>query len=374
MFGRLRTMWRKPEVAAPTLTTQNDLWWVKAILNVGRPVVAVIVLVMCAPGEHYLARLAGWSHWLAWGMPATLTAYAGIAAVVATKRPKGSPGKKTAVAGAIISVALAMGAQPIAHLYERHLVTGHQFLLTIVVSCIPALVFGHLLHMAAAPVVVAPVIIPGARTVPPGVVIFDGEEDEEDQVEYSPDAFSYSARDENGLDADLESLGVPLSPEVIAERRRLLGVPSDVPDPFDREPVPWNGDNVIADSPTEQALRGYLDRMTVRDPAPDMWTKPPVDPESVPESVPGDMATASANGRPTPLSVPSGVRPVVPSRTAPDNPGRRRTTGVTARVRKMIEDNPAITDEDIRDACPGDLPNSVGKSIKRVREERGETT
>jgi hypothetical protein len=136
----------------PTATAQSDLWWVKVILNVGRPVVAVIVLVMCAPGEHYLAKLAGWSHWLAWGMPATLTAYAGIAAVVATKRPKESPGKKTAVAGAVISVALAMGAQPIAHLYERGLIVGHQFALTVVVSCIPALVFGHLLHMAAAPV------------------------------------------------------------------------------------------------------------------------------------------------------------------------------------------------------------------------------
>lgn len=371
MFGRLRTMWRKPESAAPTLVTQNDLWWVKVILNVGRPVVAVIVLVMCAPGEHYLARLAGWSHWLAWGMPATLTAYAGIAAVVATKRPKGSPGKKTAVAGAIISVALAMGAQPIAHLYERHLVTGHQFFLTIVVSCIPALVFGHLLHMAAAPVVVAPVITPGDRAVPPGVVIFDGE-DEEDEVEYLPDAATWSPESDvtEGMDADLESLRVSRytylhdltdatagpSPEELMIARRDLG------------------DNVIVDSPTEQALQGYLNRMTVRDPEPDMWTKPPVDPESVPESVPGDMATASANGRPDPLSVPSVVRPVVPSRTAPDNPGRRRTTGVTARVRKMIEDNPAITDEDIRDACPGDLPNSVGKSIKRVREERGETT
>lgn len=129
----------------------KDVWWVRLILNVGRPVVAVFVLIMCAPGEHYLARQAGWSELLAWGMPGTLTAYAGIAAVVATKRPKGAEGKRTAVAGAITAIALAMAAQPIAHLYGRHSLTVQQVVLVCVISCIPAGVFGHLLHMAAAP-------------------------------------------------------------------------------------------------------------------------------------------------------------------------------------------------------------------------------
>jgi hypothetical protein len=130
-------------------TPDKDLWWVRVILNVGRPVVAVFVLVMCAPGEHYLALQAGWSERLAWGMPGTLTAYAGIAAVVATKRGPNAPGHATAVWGAVVSIVLAMAAQPVAHLYGRVGLTQEQVTLTVVVSCIPALVFGHLLHMAA---------------------------------------------------------------------------------------------------------------------------------------------------------------------------------------------------------------------------------
>lgn len=144
---RLRRLSRR-FVPRPGHAGGKDLWWVRLILNVGRPVVAVFVLVMCAPGEHYLARQAGWSEQLAWGMPATLTAYAGIAAVVATKRAPGTPGKGTAVAGAVTAILLAMGAQPIAHLYGRTGMLGQQVVLTAVVSCIPALVFGHLLHMA----------------------------------------------------------------------------------------------------------------------------------------------------------------------------------------------------------------------------------
>lgn len=136
-------------VPAVQSDTDKDLWWVQILLNVGRPVVAVFVLVMCAPGEHYLASQAGWTPTLAWGMPGTLTAYAGIAAVVATKRPKDAPGRGTAVWGAIASIALAMAAQPIAHLYGRPGLTTQQICLIVAVSCIPALVFGHLLHMAA---------------------------------------------------------------------------------------------------------------------------------------------------------------------------------------------------------------------------------
>ena len=139
-------------VPAVQSDTDKDLWWVQILLNVGRPVVAVFVLVMCAPGEHYLAREAGWTETLAWGMPGTLTAYAGIAAVVATKRPKDAPGRKTAVWGAVLSIALAMAAQPIAHLYGRPGLTLQQISLIVAVSCIPALVFGHLLHMAASAV------------------------------------------------------------------------------------------------------------------------------------------------------------------------------------------------------------------------------
>lgn len=131
---------------------EHDPWWVTLLLDVGRPLVAVLILTMCAPGEHYLAVQAGWSDRLAWGMPGALTAYAGIAAVVATKRPAGAPGRKTAIWGAVLSILVAMAAQPLAHLYGRVWTptAAERVWLTITVSCIPAAVFGHLLHMGAA--------------------------------------------------------------------------------------------------------------------------------------------------------------------------------------------------------------------------------
>lgn len=129
---------------------EQDPWWVTLLLDVGRPLVAVLILTMCAPGEHYLAVQAGWSERLAWGMPGTLTAYAGIAAVVATKRPQGAPGRKTAIWGAVVSVSLAMAAQPVAHLYGKPHLTAQTVWLIVIMGVIPAAVFGHLLHMGAA--------------------------------------------------------------------------------------------------------------------------------------------------------------------------------------------------------------------------------
>jgi hypothetical protein len=138
---------------------------VRWFTNAGRPVVAVVVLVMCAPGEHHLAVLAGWDERLAWGMAAVLAAYAGIAASVASNRPAGAPGKVSAVVGAAVSLGAAMAAQPVSHAF----VTGHlsstprtPLWLVIVVSCVPPLVFGHLLHLAATPVA-RPAETPAAR-------------------------------------------------------------------------------------------------------------------------------------------------------------------------------------------------------------------
>ncbi|MFE9098931.1 helix-turn-helix domain-containing protein [Streptomyces sp. NPDC007264] len=125
------------------------------LTDAGRPMVAVIVLIMCAPGEHHLARLAGWNETLAWGMPSVLAAYAGIAAAVASKRPKRAPGKKSAVIGAWLALVAAMTAQGLSHA----IVTGHlptrplvPLWLVLAVSAVPPLVFGHLLHLAATPV------------------------------------------------------------------------------------------------------------------------------------------------------------------------------------------------------------------------------
>lgn len=404
MLDRLRKIswpWRRPEpegivpgartVPAGVLVfdgENKDLWWVKVILNVGRPVVAVIVLVMCAPGEHHLAVLAGWSDWLAWGMPATLTAYAGIAAVVATKRPKKTPGKKTAVAGAIISVMLAMGAQPISHLYEQQLITGYEVPLTIVVSCIPALVFGHLLHMAAAPVgdPVGKSMLTMDRPEP-GDYLTD-ETDPEDTYHYG-DAMTYRGGDEDGMDAGLDSLRGH-RPDLVIVDETTAAVPQDT----------WRDrltDHVAGlESPTVDGIpvryptrQDALDMINRPTPAPDTATLTgylasvhvPGVPDNGGYMTPADLQTAasvsrgmstgdnplaSQNGQPGPVSVPPDVQPVVRS------PRPRRTTGITARVRTMLEENPYLTNDEIKDKCSGDNPDSVKKSIARVRRERGE--
>ncbi|MER5662331.1 hypothetical protein [Streptomyces mirabilis] len=138
---------RKPSPAAVSRVPK----WVDWLPRGGWPVVAVVVMVMCAPGEHQLAQLAGWDHRLAWGMPVCLIAYAGVAATVATRRQRGAQGRLTAVVGAVVSLAAAMAAQPVSHLF----VTGYwsaapaPVWLVVSVSCVPPLVLGHLMHVAA---------------------------------------------------------------------------------------------------------------------------------------------------------------------------------------------------------------------------------
>lgn len=128
--------------------------WVTWFTDIGRPLSAIVVMVLCAPGERHLAELAGWGSTLSWGMAGLLVMYAGIAAVVATVRPKGAPGKRTAVLGAIVSLLLAMAAQPVSHYFVTGWMTAEPrppFWLVTVVSCVPPFVMGHLLHLAADP-------------------------------------------------------------------------------------------------------------------------------------------------------------------------------------------------------------------------------
>lgn len=152
LISRCTPSRRVPHTPPPQDTVPPPPWWVRAFTAAGRPIVAIAVLVMSAPGEHHLAVLAGWNTHLAWGMAFVLAAYAGIAAVVAATRPAGAPGKKSAVLGAVLSLGLAMSAQPVSHMF----VVGHwtadprpPVWLVWVVSCIPPLVLGHLLHLAA---------------------------------------------------------------------------------------------------------------------------------------------------------------------------------------------------------------------------------
>ena len=174
---RARALWRiKPAVVSPPgrrrVPTSRTPLWVRGFVGGGRPLVAVIVMVMCAPGEHHLAVLAGWDHRLAWGMAAVLAAYAGIAAAVAGERRKGDPGHRTAAAGAVVSLALAMAAQPESHLFVTGWLSAEPrppWQLVVAVSCAPPLVLGHLLHLAATPRETAvPEAVPPVSPVPPG--------------------------------------------------------------------------------------------------------------------------------------------------------------------------------------------------------------
>lgn len=150
-IARLRAPRNTRDTSSPTRNAEP--WWVRGLTDFGRPLVAVIVMVMCAPGEHHLGVLAGWDGRLAWGMAAIFAAYAGIASVVATRRPKGAPGKASAVAGAVIALLLAMAAQPVSHAFVTGWLSAtprSPIWLVVAVSCVPPLVLGHLLHLAAA--------------------------------------------------------------------------------------------------------------------------------------------------------------------------------------------------------------------------------
>lgn len=126
--------------------------WVNVFRRWGVPVAAILVLVLCAPGEQHLGDLSGWSYRMSWGLSGLFTLYAGLASVISTQLPKGSRGKTSSVWGAFLSLLLAMAAQPISHMF----VTGYidvtprpPLWLVVSVSSVPPLILGHLLHFAA---------------------------------------------------------------------------------------------------------------------------------------------------------------------------------------------------------------------------------
>lgn len=179
-FVRHQLIWdqrplTRPQGARRRASTPDAPLWVRAFTAGGRPLVAVIVMVMCAPGEHHLAVLAGWSDRLAWGMAAVLAAYAGIAAAVAGRRRSGDPGHRTAVVGAVVALAMAMAAQPLSHLFVTGWLSADPrapWQLVVGASCIPPLVLGHLLHLAATPTVERETPPPpNPRGVPAGLMV-----------------------------------------------------------------------------------------------------------------------------------------------------------------------------------------------------------
>lgn len=143
----------RPTTRHPRATTSRPQapLWVRGLTAGGRPVVLGVALLMCAPGEYHLARAAGWSEQFAYGMPVVLSAYAGIAAAVASTRRKGDRGLWSAVIGACLALSLAMAAQVVSHLIGTGHVRASQPWLIAVTSLVPPAVVGHLLHLAATP-------------------------------------------------------------------------------------------------------------------------------------------------------------------------------------------------------------------------------
>lgn len=125
--------------------------WVRGLTAGGRPVVLSVALLMCAPGEYHLAENAGWNDPFTYGMPVVLSAYAGIAAAVASTRRPGDRGRWSAIIGACFALGLAMAAQVVSHLITTGHVAADQPVLIAVTSLVPPAVVGHLLHLAATP-------------------------------------------------------------------------------------------------------------------------------------------------------------------------------------------------------------------------------
>lgn len=145
---------------------QRPPWYARTATSAGRPAVLAATLIMSMPGEYHVAKIAGWSDPWAYGMPFALSAYAGIAAVVAATRPKGARGRLSAQLGAGFAIALALAAQVVAHLVQTGHMNGNQAWLIAVTSMVPPAVLAHLLHLAATP---TPVVTPPTSVVAPVV-------------------------------------------------------------------------------------------------------------------------------------------------------------------------------------------------------------
>lgn len=152
-MSRLRRLTRRlfrPHATHEVRRTAAPLW-VRGLTAGGRPIVLGVALLMCAPGEYHLARTAGWKDPFTFGMPVVLSAYAGIAAAVASTRRTGDRGRWSAIIGACLALGLAMAAQVVSHLISTGHVIADQPALIAVTSLVPPAVVGHLLHLAASP-------------------------------------------------------------------------------------------------------------------------------------------------------------------------------------------------------------------------------
>lgn len=163
--------WKKPRTSPPAAGP----WYARLATSAGRPAVLAATLLMSMPGEYHVAKFAGWTDPWAYGMPFSLSAYAGIAAVVAATRPKGARGRWSATLGAGLAIVLALAAQVVAHLVNTGHMDHNQAWLIAITSMVPPAVLAHLLHLAATPVpkaepepapAPAPVVVERAEQAP----------------------------------------------------------------------------------------------------------------------------------------------------------------------------------------------------------------
>jgi hypothetical protein len=258
-----------------------------------------------------------------------------------------------------------MGAQPIAHLYERGLIVGHQFALTVVVSCIPALVFGHLLHMAAAPVHAPREQTDGdTRDILGMEVPVHGP-----RSQASPG--DEAAEDNDALQADMRNVGYPgpdamrYRPEDEDEIERDTGDNASINYLRGEGPY-WNGDTLRRDAQAD------IDRRPPDvpvSPRTGLWTAP----TGTPPPDNGHVSDEAWSPVPGVTGASLSLVPDVSSVSRSRVNGTRTGTGVTGRVRTALRDNPGLTDDEIRDKFTGEdiRPNTINKSIKRIREENG---
>ncbi|GGU41380.1 hypothetical protein GCM10010211_00430 [Streptomyces albospinus] len=108
--------------------------------------VLVVALMMSAPGEYQLARVAGWGELVAAGMPVCMSVYTAFAVWFVETRRKGEKGRGTAIVGAICALTMTLSGQVVAHWIAAGDMQS-SMALTAAVSSVPAIVVGHVAHM-----------------------------------------------------------------------------------------------------------------------------------------------------------------------------------------------------------------------------------
>jgi len=288
------------------------------------------------------------------------------------------------------------------------------------------LAFGALMRQLheAIKAYMAPVITPGARTVPDaGPVVFDGNDHPElyaslapgyvdpfdddegmtgmpvnatpprphEAPEPGPDAMRYRPGDEDGMDADVDALRRPargFSADLMTGDETVAAAIRDLPDArleFDARDLEIHRPRPDTDVP--DILDWSMSRLIV--PAadvPDMWSAPVGTPEPGTNGQPPapwapvygpvrgyrdtdtrDTGTGrDTAGQTPPRGVPADTPPLSRD-TRTQRTRTRRTTGITAAVRNLIADTPDISDDEIKAALSDHNPDSVRKSINRVR-------